>query len=109
MGSNPTGRAKHYLGNDMEKKIIYFEKGGPENTSILLEEAEMRAKELGINDVVVATTHGGTALKTKEAFPEGTNIVAVSIHEGYSDREGWCMTDEERAILHSEGIKVITL
>ena len=108
MGSNPPGRAKHYLGNDKEKKIIYFEKGGPENTSILLEEAEMRAKELGINDVVVATTHGGTALKTKEAFPEGTNIVAVSIHEGYSDREGWCMTDEERAILHSEGIKVIT-
>jgi len=92
----------------MEKKIIYFEKGGPRNSEVLLVEAKKRAEELNINDVVLATTHGSTAIKVKEVFPEKTNIVAVSIHEGYSDREGWCMTPDERAKLHSEGIKVIT-
>ena len=107
-GSNPAGRAKYYLGKEMEKKIIYFEKGGPKNTKVLLAEAKKRAEELGITDVVLATTHGSTALKLKEVFPERTNIVAVSIHEGYSDHEGWCMTNEERDILQSEGIKVIT-
>jgi len=78
------------------------------NTEALLVEAKKRAEELGITDVVLATTHGATAIKVKEVFPEKTNIVAVSIHEGYSDHEGWCMTQEERARLHSMGIKVIT-
>jgi len=90
----------------MEKSILYFDRPGPGNTERLMALAVERAAELGVRDVVVATTHGGTALKAKEAFP-GANIVAVTISEGYKDR-GWCMTEPERAILTEKGIKVLT-
>ncbi|UCD44416.1 MAG: hypothetical protein JSV27_09855 [Candidatus Bathyarchaeota archaeon] len=90
----------------MEKSILYFDRPGPENTERLMALAKERAWELGINDVIVATTHGGTALKVLEAFP-GANIVAVTISEGYKDR-GWCITESERAALIEKGIKVLT-
>ena len=92
----------------MEKKILYFNEGGPENTGKLLELAKERAEELEIKDVVVATTHGGTALQVLEAFESpGLNIVAVTISEGYMNR-GWCITKSERARLTEKNIKVLT-
>jgi len=92
----------------MEKKIIYFEKTGPENTDKLLQLAKERADELGISDLVVATTHGGTALRALEVFASpGLNLVAVTISEGYKDR-GWCITEQERRGLEEKGIKVLT-
>ena len=92
----------------MEKKILYFEKPGPENTDKLLQLAKERADELGISDLVVATTHGGTALRVLEAFASpGLNLVAVTISEGYKDR-GWCITEQERRKLEENGIKVLT-
>ena len=92
----------------MEKKIIYFEKTGPENTDKLLQLAKERADELGISDLVVATTHGGTALRALEVFASpGLNLVAVTISEGYKDR-GWCITEQERRRLEEKGIKVLT-
>lgn len=93
----------------MEKRIIYFDRMGPENTTRTLAAARERAAELGIRDLVVATTHGETALRAVDAFDEpGMNIVAVSICEGYSMREGWCMTRDERETLRSRGVKVLT-
>ncbi len=95
-------------GDHMEKKILYFEKTGPENTDKLLQLAKERADELGITDLVVATTHGGTALRALEAFAStGLNLVAVTISEGYKDR-GWCITEQERRKLEENGIKVLT-
>ncbi len=92
----------------MEKKILYFEKTGPENTDKLLQLAKERADELGISDLVVATTHGGTALRAFEVFASpGLNLVAVTISEGYKDR-GWCITEQERRRLEEKGIKVLT-
>jgi len=92
----------------MEKKIVYFQEPGPENTAKLLEVAKGRAMELGIKDVVVATSHGGTALKALEAFDQpGLNLVAVTICESYKSK-GWCMNPEERERLEKKGIKVFT-
>ena len=92
----------------MEKKILYFERAGSENTAQILNAAVERAEELGIRDLVIATTHGGTAVKAKEAFndPE-LNIVAVSICEAFA-KEGWTMTAEEKQRLRDNGIRVLT-
>jgi hypothetical protein len=89
-------------------KILYFEKPGEQNQKKLIEFAKKRAAELEIYNIVVATTHGRTALAVKEAFDEETNVVAVSIAEGFSMREGWCMKPEERKLLKEKGIKVLT-
>lgn len=92
----------------MEKTITYFEKGGPGNTASTLEAARKRAGELGIRDVVVASTHGGTALKAARVFKDlKVNLVAVSICEAYKE-EGWAMTEAERKRLRDNGVKVLT-
>jgi hypothetical protein len=91
----------------MKKTTLYFEKTGPENTEILLSAAKMRAEELGIKDIVVATTHGSTAIQAQEAFGPGVNIVAVTISEGFKDK-GWTLTESERKALKDKGVKVLT-
>jgi len=92
----------------LEKTITYFEKSGPENTSRTLDAAKRRAKELGVKDVVVASTHGDTALKAAEAFKDmKVNLVAVSICESFR-KEGWAMTNAEKKRLSDMGIKVLT-
>ena len=92
----------------MRKDIIYFEKAGPQNTDELLTLAKERAEELGIKDVVVATSHGGTAVKVQEIFDDPKlNVVAVTICEGFKDK-GWTISDSERAKLTERGIKVLT-
>jgi hypothetical protein len=56
----------------------------------------------------VATSHGGTALETLEAFDQyELNLVAVTLAEGYKSR-GWCITPEERAGLEEKGVRVFT-
>lgn len=96
------------MSNDLEQSIIYFEKSGPENTAKTLEAAKKRAKELKIKDIVVASTHGGTALKATEVFKDlKVNLVAVSICESFR-KEGWAMTKVEKRKLTESGAKVLT-
>lgn len=92
----------------VRKSIAYFEKPGPENTDETLKLAYERAKELGIRDIVVASSYGATALKVAELFgTERFNIVAVTICEGYKDK-GWTISKEQRERLIAKGIKVYT-
>jgi len=92
----------------MRKSITYFEKAGPANTDETVKLAYERALELGVTDVVVASTHGGTALKVADVFDDPRfNIVAVTISEAYKE-EGWTMSKEERKRLEDRGIKVFT-
>ena len=92
----------------MKKTIVYFEKAGPENTSETLKLAKERADELGIKDIVIASSHGGTALKATEFFDlKENNVVAVTICESFKDL-GWTMKPEEREKLESKGIRVLT-
>jgi hypothetical protein len=92
----------------MKKSILYFEKSGRVNTEQTINAAYERAKELGITDIIVASTHGSTALKVADVFKDSRyNIVAVSICEGWKE-EGWPMTAEERAQLLAKKIKVHT-
>jgi len=88
----------------LEKTILYCDSVGSENTEAVLAAAKKRAKELNIRDVVVATNHGGTAIKTKEAFADPKlNLVAVGICEGFREN-GWCFTEEEKRRLEKAGI-----
>ncbi|MGD2200684.1 MAG: pyruvate kinase alpha/beta domain-containing protein [Candidatus Bathyarchaeota archaeon] len=92
----------------MKKDILYFERPGKGNTEELLVLAKERAAELGIRDVVVATSHGGTALRVREVFDDpGLNLVAVTICEGFKEK-GWTITDSERRGLEERGIVVLT-
>ena len=92
----------------MVQKIIYFEKVGKDNTVVTLEAARNRAIELGIKQVVVASTHGYTAKTAADVFKgTGIEIIAVGISCSFSD-EGWDMKFEERREIEEKGIKVLT-
>jgi len=92
----------------MEVTVHYFEQPGSQNTETTLKAALQRAQDLGIRQVVVASSHGETARRAQELFgPAGIRVVAVSICHGFEDA-GWTMTPEERRQVESAGITVIT-
>ena len=92
----------------MEARILYFDKPGKDNTGPTLKAARRRAEELGIKQVVVATTHGYTALQASEVLRDlDVEIIAVSICDAFED-QGWTMTREERGKLEAAGVKVLT-
>lgn len=92
----------------MEKTILYFEHTGKSNTDATLEICRKRAEELGIRQVVLASTHGFTAKRAKEIFAGmDVELIAVTICGGYQDK-GWTMTKEERSELQGLGITVLT-
>lgn len=92
----------------MEGKIIYFETPGKINTDITLKVACQRAQELGIKQIVIASTHGYTAKRAKAIFNHpDVEIIAVSICASF-DENGWTMPLDEREELEGMGIKVLT-
>jgi hypothetical protein len=65
----------------MEVTSLYFDRPGPENTDAVLAASARRASELGITQVVVATSTGKTALVAARAFRD-RRIVGVTLQRG---------------------------
>ncbi len=93
----------------MERKIVYFERpGGEENTKNTLALAKIRADELGIKTVIVATTEGKTAAMAVKVF-KGFKVVAVTHVEGFGGPNTQELTAENRkAIEDGKGIILTT-
>jgi len=92
----------------MEVKIHYFGKGGPKNTEPTLKIVRKRAKELGIKQVILASTHGETAKKVLKVF-QGMNVRLIVVTIPHSREElGWCMKSKVRNELEKQGVTVIT-
>jgi len=92
----------------MDLNITCFETAGVENTSKTLELSRSRAVELGIKKVVLASTHGYTALEAAVIFEgSGVELIAVSISPTFSD-VGWSMKEDERLKIEKAGVKVLT-
>ena len=90
-----------------EKSIVYFEKSGEDNTGEVLKLARRRAEELGIKDIVVASTHGNTGAKASEFF-KGYNLVVVSHCAGYKEPGSQELTEENRRIIEKNGGRILT-
>jgi hypothetical protein len=70
----------------MRREVLLFEKGGLENTEATLAIARERAGELGVQNVVLATSTGRTALMALDAFEgSGVRLIGVTLHAGYWD------------------------
>lgn len=89
-------------------QITYFEAEGKANTEKTLTIARERALELGISQVVLASSHGYTAKEAARLFAgTGIEIIAVTISEGFKDL-GWNMKLAERTELEQAGVRVLT-
>jgi hypothetical protein len=91
----------------MEAKIVYFDEPGRQNTDEVLRLAKIRAEELGIKSILVASTTGDTALKAMEVF-KGARVVAVSHFTGMREPNTQEFTEENRRKVLSAGGSVFT-
>jgi hypothetical protein len=91
----------------MEAKIAYFPEPGKQNTDEVLRLAKLRAEELGIKTILVASTTGNTALKAMELF-KGARVVVVSHFTGMREPNLQEFTEENRQKVLSAGGAVLT-
>lgn len=91
---------------NMDRLLTHFDEPGSSNTHQTLELACDRGRELGIEEVVVASSTGNTAYKAMEIL-KGFTIVAVTYHCGFKQPFEKSMKDDVRKDLEEEGIKVI--
>jgi hypothetical protein len=63
---------------------MYFEKAGKENTQQTLKLACERGRELGLNEVVVASSTGKTAYQALEIFND-FKVTVVTYHSGFRE------------------------
>ncbi len=93
----------------MERKVIYFEKTGAENTASCLEVARNAVKDEGYRHIVVASTTGETGLLFSEALKESqVNIVVVTHSSGFKNPNTNEMPDDVRKKIGANGAKVFT-
>jgi hypothetical protein len=86
---------------------MYFKDKGRHHTIETLQLAYERGAQLGINEVVIATTSGDTALKALDIFRD-FKVIAVTHHCGFKERFKNQMRDEIKTNLESKGVRVVT-
>ena len=85
---------------------MLFDKPGKENTQQALKLAAERGKQLGIEEVVVASTTGYTAYQAVEIF-DGLRITAVTYHCGFKEPFKNQMPANIKTDLQNKGITVL--
>lgn len=87
----------------MERTVTYFETLDPENTEVTFRLARERAHELGIRQIVIASTTGATAKKALEYFKnDGVQLVIIP-HQWDFHREVNIFPPELATILRDAG------
>ena len=86
---------------------MYFEQPGKVNTEETLQSAFKRGKELGLTEVVLASSKGDTAYKALEIFKD-FKLIVVTYHGGFREPFQNVMRDTVRKELEQKGARVIS-
>jgi len=93
----------------MERKVLYFERPGRENTSSCLEAAKQAVKDSGYKHIVVASTGGDTGILFSEAFKDSAiNVVIVTHSAGFKETNTLELSDEVKEKIKANGARVYT-
>lgn len=93
--------------SDIKTETVYFEKEGKDNTEQTLKIAHNRAQELGIKQIVIASTTGYTGITALDIF-RGYNPVIVTHSTGFKTPNLQELYEENRKILLKRGTKILT-
>ncbi len=85
---------------------MYFEKPGESNTQQTLDLAYERGRELGVNEVVVASSSGETGFLALKTFPN-FKVTVVTYHCGFKEPFQNVMPDDAKSKLRAQGAEVI--
>lgn len=86
---------------------LYFDEPGEANTEATLKRAAIRAEELKIKTVIIASASGQTALKAAEIFHD-CQLVVVTHSTGFYEPNYQEMPAETRQKLEEKGARVLT-
>ena len=86
---------------------MYFEKPGRENTEQTLKLAYERGRELGLNEVVVASSKGETAYQALQIFND-FKITVVAYHCGFREPFNKVMADDVHTDLQEKVSHIIS-
>jgi len=93
----------------IERKVIYFEKPGRENTADCLEIVKKTLKKENYKHVVVASTSGDTGLLFSEMLRDySVHLVVVTHSAGFKEPNTIEMPEETRRKIETNGAKVFT-
>ncbi len=93
----------------MERKVMYFENPGRDNTGACLQIVKDAIKEGNYKHLVIASTEGDTGLLFSEALKNaGINIVVVTHSAGFKSPNTHEMTPEMKNKIVAAGAKVYT-
>jgi len=90
----------------VERKTVYFENPGKQNTESVLELAKNYAQAEGIRNIVVASTTGETGVKASKIF-KGFNVVVISHHAGFQEPGVWELKEENRRKILENGAEIL--
>lgn len=90
------------------EKITYFEKKGPENTVEALKLAIETARQLGIENIVLASSGGTTAKAMAELDHEGLTVTVVTSAYGQTAPGANNFSKELRKELTEKGFQICT-
>jgi hypothetical protein len=93
--------------SDIVASCTYFTETGPANTERTLQLARTRAKALGIDKVVVATTNGATGARAVEVL-QGLEIVVVTHSTGFKAPDSQELSEANRAAMEAAGAQLLT-
>jgi hypothetical protein len=93
----------------VEKKIVYFEKTGKDNTEACLKVVKAAAAEGRQKHIVVATTTGSTGLLFSDAFRgSGVELVVVTHSAGFRGPNTFEMPGEVLEKIKANGARIYT-
>jgi len=93
--------------DELAVPCVYFKESGKVNTRRTLEIAAQRARELDVDQVLVATTAGETGLQALDFFP-GETLVIVTHSTGFVRPDAQQLSPEVRRKLEGAGAQVLT-
>ncbi len=91
----------------MELKTVYFEHPGSETTEAVLDIARCRAEELGIKNIVLASTTGATAVRAVETL-KGLRVIVVTHVTGMREANVQEFTEKNRQVVEAAGGILVT-
>ena len=91
----------------MENKIVYFDKIENANTEETFRLSKQRATELGLKNIIVASTRGDTGVKAAEYF-KGFNVVVVRIASGLWEANVQMFPGDKVEMVEKAGAKIVT-
>ncbi len=97
------------MNEEQRLETVYFKKPGPGNTAACLRAAQLRAEQLGLEAVVLATCSGRTAKEALQVFDPGRlRLIAVTHVTGFREPNVQEMPQEVRQELRDKGLVVHT-